>query len=132
MSLPERRYKLAGRVLARTILDAEQAGLPIAEALGVAADAGRALGEEARQRAGRARVGAALAAVARRLLEEHGYEPRADAGGLVLANCPFHALAKESTELVRGMNLDLIDELLDGLERASLEARTNLPPTGAA
>jgi predicted ArsR family transcriptional regulator len=135
VSLPERRYKLAGRVLVRTILDAEQAGLPIvetlgaaADALGATADAGRARGEEARHRAGPRPGRAALAAVARRMLEEHGYEPRAGAGGLVLANCPFHALAQDSTELVCGMNLDLIDGLLDGLDGAKLESRLDPAP----
>jgi len=62
------------------------------------------------------------------MLAEHGYEPRADAGGLILANCPFHALAQDDTELVCGMNLDLINGLLAGLERANLEARLDPAP----
>jgi predicted ArsR family transcriptional regulator len=129
VSLPERRYELAGRVLAEAVLEAEYDRVPIAEALGAAAArAGRALGEEARDRAGSRSGQAAQAAAARGMLERHGYEPRADAGGLVLANCPFHALAKDYTELVCGMNLDLIDGLLAELDRAQLQARLDPAP----
>ena len=53
VSLPERRYDLAGRVMARAITDAERDGLPIADTLHAAArDTGRSLGQEARQQAG--------------------------------------------------------------------------------
>jgi predicted ArsR family transcriptional regulator len=129
VSLPVRRYELAGRVLVRAILDAERAGVPIAEALpAAAAEAGRALGEEARRRAGPRAGRAALAAAAREMLDEHGYEPRADPDGLILANCPFHALAKDSTELVCGMNLDLIDGLLAEVQGAHLQARLDPAP----
>src|SRR6266496_685755 len=101
VSLPERRYELAGRVLVEAIADAERDGVAIAEALRTAAErAGRALGDEA----------------------------RADDGGLILANCPFHALAQDYTEVVCGMNFDLIDGLLAGLELADLRARLDPAP----
>jgi len=129
VSLPERRYELAGRVLVQAIVDAERDGVPIAEALqAAAARAGRALGQEARDRVAVRAGRAAQAAAARGMLAEHGYEPRADAGGLILANCPFHALAQDDTELVCGMNLDLVNGLLAGLERANLEARLDPAP----
>jgi predicted ArsR family transcriptional regulator len=32
---------------------------------------------------------------------------------ITLVNCPFHALAREYTDLVCGMNLDLIDGILE-------------------
>ena len=48
------------------------------------------------------------------MLVEFGYEPRTDSSGLVLANCPFHGLADEYTDLVCGMNLELLSGLLDG------------------
>ncbi|MDQ4009011.1 MAG: transcriptional regulator, partial [Actinomycetota bacterium] len=53
-----------------------------------------------------------------RALERHGYEPRAEPAGsqrIVLANCPFHALAAEHRTLVCGMNLHLLDGVLDEL-----------------
>src|SRR6266516_1417784 len=71
---------------------------------------------------------AAQADTARGMLAELGYEPRADDGGLILANCPFHALAQDYTEVVCGMNLDLIDGLLAGLELADLRARLDPAP----
>ena len=129
VSLPERRYELAGRVMAQAIVDAEQHNTPITAALSrVARGTGRALGEEARRRAG-ARAGqAALLAATVGTLAEHGYEPRADPDGLILANCPFQALARANTDLVCGMNLDFIDGLLAGLERTNLEARLDPAP----
>jgi predicted ArsR family transcriptional regulator len=129
VTLPERRYELAGRVLAAAIADAERDGVPIAEALrGAAARAGRALGLQARRAAG-ARAGrAAQGAAARETLQAHGYEPRARDGGLILTNCPFHSLARDYTDLVCGLNLDLIDGLFAALDRADLEARPDPAP----
>ena len=58
-----------------------------------------------------------------RVLEDNGFEPRPQDGGIALANCPFHALAHHHTELVCGMNLRLIDGVLDGVGSAGLVAR---------
>ena len=124
VSLPERRYDLVGRVMARAIIDAERDSLPIADTLHAAArDTGRSLGQEARQQAGPRPTQAVLLVAARDVLGRCGFEPRTDGGGLVLANCPFHALAQDYTDLVCGMNLDLMDGLVDALGRANLEAR---------
>src|SRR5215203_943623 len=51
-------------------------------------------------------------------------EPAAAAlGGVVtLINCPFHALARTHTELVCGMNLRLLDGVLDGVADSGLAA----------
>ena len=51
-----------------------------------------------------------------------GYEPRADDEGMTLVNCPFHALAQEYTDLVCGMNLDLMRGLVDALDDAPFDA----------
>ena len=50
-----------------------------------------------------------------RVLEDQGFEPRVEDGAITLANCPFHALAQEHTELVCGMNLRLLDGVLEGV-----------------
>jgi predicted ArsR family transcriptional regulator len=124
VSLPERRYELAGQMMAQAIIDAEHNDVPIAAALRrTARGTGRMLGEEARRR-----VGSRASQAARGVLAEVGYEPRSDPGGLTLVNCPFHALAQDYTDLVCGMNLDLIDGLLAGLGRADLEARLDPAP----
>ena len=61
------------------------------------------------------------------VLIDCGYEPRRDGADVTLVNCPFHALAEDYTDLVCGMNLQLLSGLVDGLEDAHLEAR--LEPT---
>ncbi|MEO6713253.1 MAG: helix-turn-helix domain-containing protein [Mycobacteriales bacterium] len=56
-------------------------------------------------------------------LRDQGYEPRSDGERVVLANCPFHAIAQTHTALVCGANLALLEGFCDrvpGLS-ASLE-----------
>ncbi|QKG19406.1 helix-turn-helix transcriptional regulator [Actinomadura verrucosospora] len=127
VSLPARDYGTAAGLLAEA---AERAGLD------------REVREAAR------REGAALAAGApcgdldalAKVLEERGYEPvREDAvdpenaegaeggGGVVLRmrNCPFHAVAERFPPLVCGMNLALLEGLVEGSEgvRVRMDAR---------
>jgi predicted ArsR family transcriptional regulator len=123
VSLPDRRYDLAGRLLAQAITDAERDGVSVADALAAAArDTGQPLGELAAVRAGSKPTTTALAAELCDVLEELGYEPHVGAGGISLANCPFHALATEYTDLVCGMNLELIAGVLNGLGPVDLDA----------
>jgi hypothetical protein len=50
------------------------------------------------------------------VLAEHGYEPAVgEQCDIALANCPFHRLAQEHRDLVCGMNLDLLDGVIDGI-----------------
>ena len=129
VSLPERRYDLAGSLLARAVTEAERDGVPVREALERAArDTGIVLGADARARAGSRPARTALLAAAREVLEELGYEPRVGDGGLELANCPFHALAETYTELVCGMNLELMTGMLLGLRHPGLDARLDAAP----
>ncbi|MGI5129549.1 helix-turn-helix transcriptional regulator [Pseudonocardia sp. CA-107938] len=113
VSLPPRHYDLAGQILAAAVDDAARAGGSVLAAVERAAEAaGRRLGAAAPDDP----VVATLAAC--------GYEPRPDETGVVLANCPFHALARDHTELVCGMNLHLVTALLDergAAQRAVLE-----------
>jgi predicted ArsR family transcriptional regulator len=120
VSLPERRYDLAGELLAAALAEAEQSGERPAAVL-----ERRAFrrGSELAANAGAGGRDAAL-----RVLEEHGFEPRADEGGIALANCPFHVLAREHTELVCGMNLKLLEGVVDGLPDAGLVARLRPEP----
>ena len=56
-------------------------------------------------------------------LREHGFEPFADETGIIrLRNCPFHALACEQPDLVCGMNLRLVQGMVNGVGEAGLEA----------
>lgn len=123
VSVPDRRYDLAGRLLARAVTDAERDGVPVREALLRAArDTGESLGADARARSGARPSRARLTAAAREVLEELGYEPRPEGRGVELANCPFHALAADYTVLVCGMNLELMGGMLAGLGPSGLEA----------
>lgn len=123
VSLPQRRYDLAGSLLARAVTSAERDGEPVREALARAArELGQSFGEDAHARAGPRASAKALTAAARDVLEDLGYEPAPGAGGVELANCPFHALAGDYPELVCGMNLELMAGMLVGLGQPGLEA----------
>ncbi|MGY1704377.1 helix-turn-helix transcriptional regulator [Geodermatophilus sp. SYSU D00697] len=116
VSLPGRRYDLAGDLLAGALEAADDSGEAASEVLGRRA---RLRGRELGARAGTGRGRAAVL----RVLEGHGFEPRVEDGGVVtLANCPFHALAAAHTALVCGMNLHLLAGLLDAVPDAGLTA----------
>jgi predicted ArsR family transcriptional regulator len=123
VSLPARQYDLAGRVMAEAITSASRTGVPPADALHrVARDAGRALGDDARRMLGARRSRAAAIRAIADVLDANGFEPRVDAGGITLANCPFHSLSRQYTDLVCGMNLDLITGLVGSVEQSALSA----------
>lgn len=130
VSLPERRYDMAGRVMAQAISTATESGTPVADALRqAAAEEGRHLGDRVNARLGRLRSRAAFGRAINRVLADYGYEPRAgDGDAITLANCPFHALAQEHTELVCGMNLDLLSGLLETCEGSGMQARLDPAP----
>src|SRR3712207_7869094 len=48
---------------------------------------------------------------------------RSEDGAVALANCPFHALAQQHTALVCGMNLRLLEGVLEEVGGAGLTAR---------
>lgn len=126
ISLPERQYAVAGRLLAAAIQDAETTGLSPREAANRRAhDYGETLARTAAaptgdaadpdDAAGSAGVGDRWGVLVR-VLEGSGFEPRVEADGIALANCPFRRLAKEHPALVCGMNLHLVAGLLTGLD----------------
>jgi predicted ArsR family transcriptional regulator len=125
VSLPERRYDLAGRLLAAALENAERSGDSPRKALERCAhELGKELGSTARATQGNDDSGDTL----RRMLEDYGFEPRAEDAGIVLSNCPFHTLAQQHTDIVCGMNLCLLGGLLDGLAATELRARLKPAP----
>jgi predicted ArsR family transcriptional regulator len=122
VTLPERHYDLAGQILAAAIEAAARSGIPVIEAV-----------QEAAAVAGR-RIGSACGTSVRslddvaRVLIGHGYEPRVEGAAVLLANCPFHALARDHTALVCGMNLHLLGALLDVLGGTDVHARLEPAP----
>jgi predicted ArsR family transcriptional regulator len=110
VNLPDRRYELAGRLLAQAVEESDATGEPVRKVLHrKAEELGTQLGEQNR-------------ANVFDLLERYGFEPRHENDAIVLANCPFHALAREHTQTVCGMNLHLLRGVLSGLDAAGLEA----------
>ncbi|GAA3538629.1 helix-turn-helix transcriptional regulator [Nocardioides daeguensis] len=99
VSVPSRRYDLAGQVLADAV-ERTLAGMPMPDALAAAADAA---------------ADAVAGGAAEPLLEtlaRLGYEPGAeDDGALCLANCPFDRLATDHRDLVCGVNRSFLTAL---------------------
>lgn len=111
VSLPARRYDLVGRILAAGVDRARREQVELDDALDEAATAeGVSVGDDARPRS--------LSDV----LTHEGYEPRAEDDALVLANCPFDALAQDHTDLVCGLNRSFVQGVADGLGRNDLKA----------
>lgn len=108
VSLPERRYDLAGRLLVRAVADAQESGRPVADSLVEVAHAEGA--DLARRSAPAPEPTGRLEAV----LSNCGFAPCRNDDDVTLANCPFHALAQEDRALVCGMNLAFVRGLLDG------------------
>jgi len=116
VSLPERRYELAGQLMT-SALDAANAGKAREDLRQRAHAYGERLGAEA-VAAAKTDAGPehALTQMAE-TLREAGFEPRLDEhGGLELLNCPFDAFARTSRDVVCGMNLALIEGVLAGLK----------------
>jgi predicted ArsR family transcriptional regulator len=114
VSLPPRRYDLAGELLARALERAQDQ--PVSEALeSVAGEAG----DEAGRAAPRGRPAARVTA----LLEQHGYAPQRRGKEVALLNCPFHKLAEEHRGLVCGMNLCFLRGALEGIGAEGWQAR---------
>jgi predicted ArsR family transcriptional regulator len=129
VSLPERRYDLVGDVMARAITTAQHAGVPVTDAVRESARAvGQRLGEQAKHKAAGRRTRAAVASAVSEVLADQGYEPRSTSKGITLANCPFHRLADTYTDLVCGMNLDLVTGLLEVVAPEKLHARLDPAP----
>jgi predicted ArsR family transcriptional regulator len=124
VSLPERRYELAGRLLVKAVAQAERTGSPVSEALGsVATRAGRSTGTQGASNLGWRAPPQEVEAAVFDALTADGYEPRRDGEGITLANCPFHALTLEATELVCGMNRAYVAGVLDGIGADTLDAK---------
>lgn len=117
MSLPARRYDLAGHLLAEAI-ERSATGIPLPEAIDEAAHReGARLGAAATTSNDAPeldRLGAVLAA--------QGYEPRTDDERMLLVNCPFDTLAREHTDLVCTMNHSYVRGVASGLGCGHLRA----------
>lgn len=117
VSLPDRRYELAGNLLADALQESESTG-----------ESPRAILDRHARRVGtdlgrRTRSDVDGWTAALHALEELGFEPRTDDTSIMLANCPFHGLAERHAAMVCGMNLRLLEGVLEGLSATGLTAR---------
>jgi predicted ArsR family transcriptional regulator len=121
VAFPDRRYELAGHLLARALED--NGTLPAQSLDRTARRFGEQLGAEARRDLGRRPSRARLLQHAEAVLRSYGFEPAVDDGEIHLRNCPFDGLAREHRELVCGMNLAILEGLLTGLRTEALTAK---------
>ena len=117
VTVPPREYELAAQLLVQAV-EAD----PSDRSRAALAEAARRLGTELgstfrpspgeKDTAGRDADGRHVKGV----LTQQGYEPCGGADGVIrLRNCPFHQLTKRHREVVCGMNLALVEGLVEGL-----------------
>ena len=127
--LPERRYDVAGHLLATAVDNAAAQGSTVEDALeAVAGDWGRSVADQARATAGLRPSRERLVACTCQALTENGYEAQCSGRSIVLRNCPFDALAREHTELVCGMNLAIMTAITERLREMELRAQLEPAP----
>jgi predicted ArsR family transcriptional regulator len=130
VTLPERRYETAARLFAET-LDRVAAGDdgPPRELRDAAHEVGEEAGANAAKTAGRPRSRSGRRDAVMAALRDRGYEPFAGEDREIrLRNCPYHALVDEHRPLVCGMNLALVEGVVDGVGATGLEARLDTQP----
>jgi predicted ArsR family transcriptional regulator len=122
VTVPPREYELAARLLVQAV-EAD----PSDRSRTALAEAARRLGTELgsafrpspadRDAGGRDAAGPeAGKRDVKGVLTQQGYEPCCGPDGVIrLRNCPFHQLAEQHRELVCGMNLALVEGLVEGL-----------------
>jgi predicted ArsR family transcriptional regulator len=115
LSLPPRRYDLAGRIMARAIAAsaARRTESAAALAMRIAEEEGREVGA-AHAASGRPSSSRTLAA-AEDALAACGYEPTLDGSSVRLRNCPFHSLVEVAPRLVCELNESFVSGMLDGI-----------------
>jgi predicted ArsR family transcriptional regulator len=116
VTVPPRDYELAARLLARAV-ESDPGGGSRAALLEAANRVGSELGSQFRK--GDTLAGQPDHEAAGDLegaLRGHGYQPERDSEGVIrLQNCPFHQLAELHRDVVCGMNLGLIQGIVEGL-----------------
>jgi predicted ArsR family transcriptional regulator len=111
VSLPERQYALAARILADAVADDP------AHADDAVWRHARRHGHDLGTRVRAAGVDLSAALVGA------GYRPTVTNGSIRLTNCPFHALAARQPALVCGLSLAFIGGLVEGVGAAGCRAR---------
>jgi predicted ArsR family transcriptional regulator len=120
VSVPPRDYRSAAELLAE-VVDVTGAEPELQRS---ARSRGAAAGRAARRERPQASGGDLVAGV----LSAQGYQPYRDGGEVRLRNCPFHVLASRYPPLICGMNLALVEGLLEGAAVTALAASLDPRP----
>jgi predicted ArsR family transcriptional regulator len=129
VTLPERRYDVAGELLASAIDSAATDGTSVTDAVAAAAARwGRRIGDHVRAAAGSRPSRERLVDCTCEALANYGYAPARAGNTIELSNCPFDTLAREHTSLVCGMNLDIMAAIADRVGTSGLAARLDSAP----
>jgi predicted ArsR family transcriptional regulator len=135
VSVPPRDYRAAAELLAGVVdmIGGEQELQRAARTRGAAA--GRAAMRKQSQAVGEVETppgedaaGASHDDWLTGTLSEQGYQPYAAGAEIRLRNCPFHALASQYPPLICGMNLALLEGLLEGAAVPGMTARLDPRP----
>jgi predicted ArsR family transcriptional regulator len=117
ISLPPRDYRLAAGVFADALEGGE------------VTEAAHARGETIGRAAHDERTASGESGSIEEVLVRAGYQPfRDETGDIRLANCPFHELAATHRGLTCGMNLALLEGVLEGLGAEGIQARLDPQP----
>jgi predicted ArsR family transcriptional regulator len=119
VSVPSRRYDLAGQVLADAV-ERAMGGVPMPDAMFAAADNAARIVTEAWPPASDGEPERVA-----EVLDQLGYEPRVQNGEVRLGNCPFHRLASDHREVVCGMNREFIAAVGDRLGCTGVSAESS-------
>ena len=138
VTVPPREYELAARLLVQAVEAdlsdrsrsalaeaARRLGTELGSAFRSAVDKGAV--DKGAVDKGDAGEGDAAGRDVKDVLTQQGYEPSGGADGVIrLRNCPFHQLTEQHREVVCGMNLALVEGLVEGLGAGGL--RPGLDP----
>src|SRR6266567_4408094 len=112
VTVPPREYELAAQLLVQAV-EADPSDRSRAALAEAARRLGTELGSTFRSSPGEKD---ADGRDVKGVLTQQGYEPCGGADGVIrLRNCPFHQLAEQHRELVCGMNLALVEGLVEGV-----------------
>jgi predicted ArsR family transcriptional regulator len=120
VSVPPRDYRGAAELLAE-VVDVTGAEPELQRS---ARSRGAAAGRAARRQAPQAPDGDLVTGT----LSAQGYQPYRDGDDVRLRNCPFHVLASRYPPLICGMNLALVEGLLEGAAVTAMAARLDPRP----
>ena len=120
VSVPPRDYRSAAELLAE-VVDITGAEPQLQRS---ARSRGAATGRAARRQAAAAADDDLIVTA----LTAQGYQPYRHGTDIRLRNCPFHVLADRYPPLICGMNLALLEGLLEGAAATALEARLDPRP----